>query len=165
MLLFWFPSTWRYLPSCFFLFFFIILIIHTFFKFNSVHLWRSLCYAPIAVISSIFYTWKWQVIPGSHKLGRIEHVMVGGQTGADLERVEFARKRLGHAYVELEAGDAIFFHCNLLHCSSPNNSDRRRWSFILSYNRKDNDPVIPHHHPQYTPMTMVWMKRIMRWHG
>ncbi|XP_063966745.1 L-proline trans-4-hydroxylase-like [Lytechinus pictus] len=96
-----------------------------------------------------------QIIPGSHKLGRIEHEMVGGQTGANLDRVEFAKKQLGFEFVELNAGDGIFFHCNLLHCSSANNSDRRRWSFILAYNRKDNDPVIPHHHPQYTPMTIV----------
>ena len=33
-----------------------------------------------------------QVLKGSHAAGRIEHVMVGGQTGADLERVEHLQK-------------------------------------------------------------------------
>ena len=29
-----------------------------------------------------------QILKGSHKVGRIEHNRVGGQTGADVERVE-----------------------------------------------------------------------------
>ena len=57
--------------------------------------------------------------------------------------------------VELEAGDALFFHSNVLHKSDQNNSDRRRWAFIMSYNMASNDPVLPHHHPQYTPLIKV----------
>ena len=52
-------------------------------------------------------------------------------------------------------GDALFFHCNLLHCSSANMSTARRWAFLCAYNRADNDPVIKHHHPNYTPLQKV----------
>ncbi len=58
--------------------------------------------------------------------------------------------------VEMEAGDALFFHCNLLHCSDKNDSDRRRWAFLIAYNRASNDPVILHHCPQYTKLEMVF---------
>lgn len=57
--------------------------------------------------------------------------------------------------MELEAGDALFFHCNLLHKSDQNNSDRRRWAFLIAYNKASNDPVMPHHCPQYTPLIKV----------
>lgn len=50
------------------------------------------------------------------------------------------------------AADACFFHCNTLHCSGQNNSDRRRWCFLVAYNRADNDPLKEHHHPRYTPL-------------
>ena len=33
-----------------------------------------------------------QVLKGSHHLGRINHKSVGGQVGADLDRVEEAKK-------------------------------------------------------------------------
>ena len=36
-----------------------------------------------------------QVLKGSHLLGRIDHKMVGGQTGADMERVEQVMKVRG----------------------------------------------------------------------
>ena len=53
------------------------------------------------------------------------------------------------------SGDALFFHCNLLHTSSANTSPDRRWAFLCAYNRRSNDPVLPHHHPQYTPLDIV----------
>jgi ectoine hydroxylase-related dioxygenase (phytanoyl-CoA dioxygenase family) len=37
-------------------------------------------------------------------------------------------------YVELEPGDTLFFHCNLLHKSSQNQSDKPRWVMISAYN-------------------------------
>ncbi|XP_038047430.1 L-proline trans-4-hydroxylase-like isoform X2 [Patiria miniata] len=96
-----------------------------------------------------------QVIRGSHKLGRIEHIMVGGQTGADVARIEEAKKVLELVYVELDPGDALFFHANVLHKSDRNDSDRRRWVFIISYNRASNNPFKKHHHPCYTPLHKV----------
>ncbi len=52
--------------------------------------------------------------------------------------------------VEMEPGDALFFHSNVLHRSDQNQSDHKRWAFLIAYNRASNDPVIVHHHPQYT---------------
>nr|KAG5705814.1 hypothetical protein BaRGS_027473 [Batillaria attramentaria] len=53
------------------------------------------------------------------------------------------------------AGDALFFHCNLLHTSSQNSSPNRRWAFLCAYNRADNNPVKEHHHPRYTKLHKV----------
>eukprot|EP00058_Branchiostoma_floridae_P027470 XP_002612961.1 hypothetical protein BRAFLDRAFT_74746 [Branchiostoma floridae] len=65
------------------------------------------------------------------------------------------QKFLPLVHVELEPGDALFFHCNLLHRSEQNHSDKRRWAFLVAYNRATNNPVIEHHHPCYVPMAKV----------
>jgi len=93
-----------------------------------------------------------QVLAGSHHLGRLNHVKIGDQTGADPERVEAARERLELVHCELEAGSAIFFHCNLLHRSDQNKSDDPRWAFICCYNTKGNDPYKESRHPRYRPL-------------
>jgi ectoine hydroxylase-related dioxygenase (phytanoyl-CoA dioxygenase family) len=81
-----------------------------------------------------------QVLRGSHHLGRLDHVREKEQFVADSERVKVALTRFEKISVPLEPGDAIVFHCNLLHRSDANNSDRRRWNFICSYNAADNRP-------------------------
>ena len=91
-----------------------------------------------------------QVLKGSHRMGRINHGNVGDQTGADPERVAAALERLEMVHCELEPGDAIFFHCNLLHRSDQNNSDQPRWAFICCYNAARNDPYKESRHPRYT---------------
>ncbi len=97
-----------------------------------------------------------QVIRGSHKMGRIEHGQTGDQTGADLERVEAALQRMELVYCELEPGDAIFFHGNLLHRSDQNTSDDPRWSLICCYNTRSNDPYLTNgRHPNFCPLE-VW---------
>ncbi|KAL8612652.1 hypothetical protein ACOMHN_044593 [Nucella lapillus] len=96
-----------------------------------------------------------QILEGSQKCGRIEHIMVDGQTGADLERVKHLENVLEHLYVEMEPGDALFFHSNLLHTSSANTSPHRRWAFLCAFNCRSNNPVLPHHHPSYTPLHTV----------
>ncbi len=96
-----------------------------------------------------------QVIRGSHKLGRIEHVLTGEQAGADAERVQEVLKRFELVYVTMEPGDALFFHGNTLHRSDQNKSDNPRWSMICCYNAKANDPYKPGHHPNYTPLSKV----------
>ena len=62
------------------------------------------------------------------------------QTGTDPERVEEAIKRYEHVYCELEQGDILFFHSNILHASSANKSKFHRWLLICTYNRFDNEP-------------------------
>ncbi len=96
-----------------------------------------------------------QVIEGSHHLGRIDHVLTGQQAGADRDRVEEILKRLPLVHVEMEPGDALFFHPNLLHRSDRNTSDQPRWSMICCYNARHNDPYKAAHHPRYTPLSKV----------
>src|SRR6476469_3417563 len=96
-----------------------------------------------------------QVIRGSHKLGRIDHVLTGDQAGADVARVDEVLKRLPLVYVEMEPGDGLFFHSNLLHRSDQNTSPNPRWSMICCYNARHNDPYKEAHHPRYTPLKKV----------
>ncbi|HKI90130.1 MAG TPA: phytanoyl-CoA dioxygenase family protein, partial [Draconibacterium sp.] len=69
--------------------------------------------------------------------------------------------RLELVYVELEKGDAVFFHSNLLHRSDRNNSENPRWAMICCYNTKSNDPYKESHHPRYTPLKKVPDSAIM----
>ena len=94
-----------------------------------------------------------QVIRGSHLLGRVEHGTTGQQVGADPQRVAAALERLELVYCEMEPGDAVFFHSNLLHRSDQNKSDDARWSLICCYNTRHNDPLLTDgRHPNYSPM-------------
>ena len=94
-----------------------------------------------------------QVIKGSHRCGRIEHGRSGTQTGANPERVKLL---LDHGmelvYCEMEPGDALFFHANLLHSSAPNTSDDPRWTLICCYNTKHNPCRDLSGHPSYRYM-------------
>lgn len=83
-----------------------------------------------------------QVLKGSHRIGRIDHGVVGGQKGADMIRVEAASQRCDLVYVELDPGDALFFHSLTLHASGRNDSDHSRNVFLACYNRADNPPVL-----------------------
>ncbi len=96
-----------------------------------------------------------QVLKGSHLMGRIDHVLTGDQAGADPERVREAQRRLETVYVEMDPGDVLFFHCNLLHRSDQNHSDKPRWAMICCYNAARNDPYKESHHPRYTPLHKV----------
>jgi ectoine hydroxylase-related dioxygenase (phytanoyl-CoA dioxygenase family) len=91
-----------------------------------------------------------QVLRGSHLMGRLNHGPIGDQTGADPERVAAALARLEQVYCELEAGDAVFFHCNLLHRSDRNVSILPRWALICCYNAARNDPYKDSRHPHYS---------------
>ncbi len=94
-----------------------------------------------------------QVIKGSHRLGRIEHTLSGGQTSADPDRMEYILARMERVHCEMAPGDALFFHSNTLHASSPNTSDKPRNVLICCYNAASNDPYKDHHHPRYTKLT------------
>ena len=79
-----------------------------------------------------------QVIRGSHKMGRLNHGFAGEQVGGDMTMVAHALKTMEHVYVEINPGDALFFHSNLLHRSEANTSDKPRWSIISCYNSLSN---------------------------
>jgi len=94
-----------------------------------------------------------QVLRGSHKLGLLQHYKRGGQNEADPQRLSWAKDAgMEHIHLEMEPGDAVFFHCLTLHTSAQNHSDRRRWCFLVAFNRADNNPLIEHHHPRYIPL-------------
>lgn len=104
-----------------------------------------------------------QVIKGTHKMGRVEHGFSGEQVGASQHYVDLALKAMEHIYVELKAGDALFFHPNLLHRSEANTSDFPRWSLISCYNRASN---IPYNEPNLScikPLEAVPDEAMMTW--
>lgn len=84
-----------------------------------------------------------RVLAGSHRLGRLEHGVYGGQAAADPERVLRAMEAPGMAVrsLALEPGDVAFTHSNLLHCSRPNRSPRWRRNVIVAYNSRHNGPA------------------------
>jgi len=47
-------------------------------------------------------------MPGSHRCGRIDHGPIGGQQGANLERVELLKTRFPTIPVILNSGNKIF---------------------------------------------------------
>ncbi|SDF11936.1 Ectoine hydroxylase-related dioxygenase, phytanoyl-CoA dioxygenase (PhyH) family [Pricia antarctica] len=96
-----------------------------------------------------------QVLKGSHKMGRVDHALKGDQAGADMERVEEAKKQFPLVYCEMEPGDTLFFDCNILHRSDQNRSDHSRWSLICCYNAARNDPYKEGQHASYTPLEKV----------
>ena len=123
--------------------------------YNNGCLFPHLASCMIAVDQATVANGCLQVLKGSHLMGRIEHERVGDQTGASLERVEVARQRLELVHCEMEAGSAVFFHCNLLHRSDQNKSEKPRWAFICCYNARSNDPYIESRHPRYSPLE-IW---------
>lgn len=106
-----------------------------------------------------------QVIKGSHKLGRIDHVLTGEQVGADQERVDEALRRMELVYVEMAPGDALFFHSNLLHRSDRNNSSKPRWSLISAYNLITNIPFTGNNTSSYTPINIVPDRAILEYNA
>jgi ectoine hydroxylase-related dioxygenase (phytanoyl-CoA dioxygenase family) len=104
-----------------------------------------------------------QVIGGSHKLGRIEHGFAGEQVGASQHYVDLALNIMPLIYVELEPGDALFFHPNLLHRSAANLSDKARWSLISVYNRQSNIGYNEPNGSATTPVSVVPDEALLTW--
>ena len=104
-----------------------------------------------------------QVIKGTHKLGRIEHGFAGEQVGASQHYVDLALKTMPIVYVELDPGDALFFHSNLLHRSEANLSDTARWSLISCYNRQQNIGYNEPNGSHTTPVRVVPDEALMEW--
>jgi ectoine hydroxylase-related dioxygenase (phytanoyl-CoA dioxygenase family) len=104
-----------------------------------------------------------QVIKGSHKMGRIEHGFAGEQVGASQHYVDLALKTMQLVYVEIDAGDALFFHSNLLHRSEANLSEKPRWSLISVYNRSTNIPYNEPSQSAIVPLEAVPDDALMEW--
>ena len=104
-----------------------------------------------------------QVIKGSHKLGRVNHGFAGEQVGADMQMVNNALKTMELVYVELEPGDALIFHSNLLHRSEANLSDYPRWSVISCYNLQSNLAYNETSTSYKVPVDVVPDEAILEW--
>lgn len=96
-----------------------------------------------------------QVLKGSHKMGRVDHELVGEQSGANAQRVEMARKRFPLVACEMEPGTALFFHSNILHASAQNKSPHSRWSLICCYTTTNNISDTDPDHPGYDDHSLV----------
>lgn len=96
-----------------------------------------------------------ELLTGSHRCGRLDHLKYESQTAAERQRVDALVDTLPLAHFEAEPGDMLFFHSNTLHRSAPNHSDGAREIVLCCYNRADNDPFFEHHHPRYTPLDIV----------
>jgi ectoine hydroxylase-related dioxygenase (phytanoyl-CoA dioxygenase family) len=104
-----------------------------------------------------------QVIRGSHQLGRVNHGFAGEQVGADKVMVENALKTMPLVYCELQPGDALFFHSNLLHRSEANLSEQSRWSLISCYNLQSNIAYQEKSASWKTPLITVPDEAILQW--
>jgi ectoine hydroxylase len=93
-----------------------------------------------------------QVVPTTNRMGRIEHLRIGEQTGADPDRVKEILARVEPVPFEAVPGDVLVFHCNTLHGSAPNQSDVPRHLLLVAYNTRHNEPYRTHHHPGYRPI-------------
>ncbi|MEP7228729.1 MAG: phytanoyl-CoA dioxygenase family protein [Ginsengibacter sp.] len=117
----------------------------------------------VAITNAIKENGCLQVIKGSHKMGRIEHGFAGEQVGASQHYVDLALKTMPLVYVEINAGDALFFHSNLLHRSEGNLSDAPRWSLISVYNRSANIPYNEPSKSSTVPLNAVPDEALMEW--
>ena len=104
-----------------------------------------------------------QVIKGSHKMGRLNHGFAGEQMGADMQMVDNALKTMELVHVELNAGDVLIFHSNLLHRSEANLSDHPRWSVISCYNLQSNLAYNETSTAYKTPVDIVPNNAIVDW--
>lgn len=79
-------------------------------------------------------------IPGSHRLGLLQHHEIEAQ-------VREAELDLSQAVpVPVRAGGLLIFHSLVLHKSDKNSSDRDRWAIICDYDRNPNPCIdLPQH--------------------
>lgn len=80
------------------------------------------------------------VIPGSHRAdldrGRLDAAL--------FLRTELAENRAlidSAVPVEMEPGDALFFHCRTYHAAGMNRTDQTKLSVVFTYHRADNAPI------------------------
>ena len=106
-----------------------------------------------------------QVIRGSHLMGRVNHGFSGEQVGADMEMVNNALKTMELLYTEMEPGDALFFHSNILHRSEANLSEHARWSIISCYSLQSNLAYNENSTSWNTPIQIVPDEAILEWNA
>lgn len=89
------------------------------------------------------------MIPGSHKLGLLNHYYDDSQAAYQLPQRAVERDRLKeimatHAEpvpIVGKAGTLVFFHCLTVHGSGANMSSEDRWQAYITYNSTSNHPL------------------------
>lgn len=124
-----------------------------FYWYNMGNIYPDMATAQIALDSCTTQNGCLKVIPGTHKLGRLNHTALeqSSDSGVDEERLREILKRFPVVDVELAVGDAVLFHANLLHGSGDNTSDKARVTLLGCYNTKHNNPYrTSSGHPYYS---------------
>jgi ectoine hydroxylase len=125
-------------------------------------LFPDMATASIAIDASTRENGCLRVLSGSHKMGRIDHDFDPQRedSGAAQERLAIVKARCDEVWIELACGDAVIFHCNTLHGSDDNASDRSRLALLGCYNTKHNDPYMatPSGHPFFHEQSIVTAK-------
>lgn len=129
---------------------------------DNYHLYPKLVSCMIAINKATIENGCLQVLKGSHHIGRINHNKTGDQKGADMEFVDEAMKHHELINVELEPGDTLFFHCNLLHKSNQNRSADPRWVLIPAYCAESAKPF-KENSLKYSPLEKVEDSAILDW--
>ena len=97
-----------------------------------------------------------KLVKGSHKLGRLDHLQVTSeQNTADPERMPHILASHETVDCVLEPGDAVVFHCNALHRSDQNRSDKRRWTLLCCYSAISNDTFKKDDDRYFVPLDKV----------
>lgn len=111
----------------------------------------------IALTDADDHSGCFRFLRGSHKMGRIDRIR-GEHAYANIhpQREAAMLAQFEEVPAEMRAGDGLFFHGNLVHCSGPNNADFDRWLVELSYNGVSNAPVFENQqHHAVKPMQVA----------
>jgi hypothetical protein len=135
--------------------------------YNEGCLWPDMLTAMIAVDRCTVANGCVKLVPGSQRLGRVDHVGVGQAVAFDPVRLELVFNRLPVVPIELEPGDTCFFHGNTLHASGGNDSDMPRTILHCSYNTIENTPFVTQgqEHHSYVPFEKLAddVLRLRKW--
>jgi hypothetical protein len=97
---------------------------------------------PVGVLSYVVDTdlvnGALHVVPGSHRMGTLDHVDTFSHLGLNPDEWPWERA----VPITGKAGDSIFFHVRCIHGSKENHSDRPRAVFIHRYRRADDYVII-----------------------
>ena len=120
-------------------------------------LWPDMLTVTVAVDKNSEANGCMKLVRGSHHLGRVTHTRVGEAVGFDPERLKLVLDQCEIVPMEMESGDACFFHGNTLHASGPNLSGMPRTLLHCSYNTIVNSPFIAldQEHHRYKPFKTV----------
>jgi len=97
------------------------------------------------------------MLRGSHRMGRVDRIRDGdAYANINPERLAGMLARFDDVAVELEPGDGIFFHGNVVHRSGDNRAGYDRMLLEFSYNGVSNAPVFDNQvHHALKPMAIM----------